>query len=133
MVFLSWFRAWNNTDFTYYLSYIIEFKIFVISFLHFKASITHLWTDFTNLESLFSKLVFSKELAIFLLLCVTPERQKKTLWPLFMDGVQGFLVLILSTLKGWVDQESTISKSLKFTGLICRILKSKKTNYLMEI
>ena len=61
-------------------------------------------TSGSILESLFSKLEFGKEGAIFFLLDVMSEKQV-----------------------------STISKSLKFTGSICRILKSQETISLAKV
>ena len=56
--------SWNTTDFVHYLSYIIAKKNFVFISPRFKTYITQLSIDFTTLESLFSQLVFRKELFI---------------------------------------------------------------------
>ena len=53
-LFISKICFWNTTDFTYYLSSIIQRKTFSSSSSCFKTCIICLLIDFTNLESLFS-------------------------------------------------------------------------------
>ena len=63
LIYAKNFPSWNTTDFTYYLSYIIAKRNFVL-FLFFKASITHLWINFTTLESSHS-LHFEKNVLLY--------------------------------------------------------------------
>ena len=110
MNFLPWFKDGTGSFLCQKFSF-LKYRRFHLSselyhykknfaiFLHFKATITHLFIDITTLEILFSYLVFQEDFAKFLFLFTMPEKQK-----------------------------STMSECLKFTGSIYRILNSQK-NY----
>ena len=115
MNFLPWFKDGAGSFLCQKFSF-LKYRRFHLSselyhykknfaiFLHFKATITHLFIDITTLEILFSYLVFREDFAKFLFLFTMPEKQK-----------------------------STMSECLKFTGSIYRILNSQKTISLANV